>query len=174
MQEICSPNPLVVTGLCDSNKSRARHHRTLKFGSKLNISRQYKLSPNVWMLRCYPQALIKGILLEVFKIRTLSNSKEGKKHNLFSFIYLKLISLIPSFVWTIHVMANIKICIRIQDRDIQLWITIHFSNVPFHYLGYPYTNLSQISNNLRQYWKPFLRDSNEWLWVVGSNLVAVT
>ena len=35
MQEICSPNPPVLTGICDLNKSRARHHRSLKLGSKL-------------------------------------------------------------------------------------------------------------------------------------------
>ena len=32
------PNPLghrVVTGICDSKKSRARHYRSLKLGSKL-------------------------------------------------------------------------------------------------------------------------------------------
>ena len=29
MQEIRSSNPPVVTGICDSNKSRARHHRRL-------------------------------------------------------------------------------------------------------------------------------------------------
>ena len=36
MQEICSSYPPVVTGICDPNKSRARHHRSLKLGSKLN------------------------------------------------------------------------------------------------------------------------------------------
>ena len=35
MQEILSSNPPVVTGICDPNKSRARHHRSLKLGSKL-------------------------------------------------------------------------------------------------------------------------------------------
>ena len=35
MQEIHSSNPPVVTGVFDSNKSRARHHRSLKLGSKL-------------------------------------------------------------------------------------------------------------------------------------------
>ena len=35
MQEIRSSNPPVVTGICDPNKSRARHHRSLKLGSKL-------------------------------------------------------------------------------------------------------------------------------------------
>ena len=35
MQEIRSSNPLVVTGVYDPNKSRARHHRSLKIGSKL-------------------------------------------------------------------------------------------------------------------------------------------
>ena len=35
MQEIRSSNPPVVTGICDSNKSWARHHRSLKLGSKL-------------------------------------------------------------------------------------------------------------------------------------------
>ena len=28
-------HPPVVTGICDPNKSRARHHRSLKLGSKL-------------------------------------------------------------------------------------------------------------------------------------------
>ena len=31
MQEIRSSNPPVVTGICDPNKSRARHHRTYVF-----------------------------------------------------------------------------------------------------------------------------------------------
>ena len=35
MQEIRSSNPPVVTGICDPNKSRVRHHRSLKLGSKL-------------------------------------------------------------------------------------------------------------------------------------------
>ena len=35
MQEIRSSKPPVVTGICDLNKSRARHHRSLKLGSKL-------------------------------------------------------------------------------------------------------------------------------------------
>ena len=35
MQEIRSSNPPVVTGICDPNKSRARHHRSFKLGSKL-------------------------------------------------------------------------------------------------------------------------------------------
>ena len=30
MQEIRSSNPLVVTGICDPNKSRAQHHHNLK------------------------------------------------------------------------------------------------------------------------------------------------
>ena len=30
MQEICSSNPPVVTEICDPNKSRARHNRTLR------------------------------------------------------------------------------------------------------------------------------------------------
>ena len=33
MQEIGSSNPAVVTGICDPNKSRARHHRSLKRAS---------------------------------------------------------------------------------------------------------------------------------------------
>ena len=36
MQEIRSSNPPVVTGICDRNKSRARHYCSLKLGSKLN------------------------------------------------------------------------------------------------------------------------------------------
>ena len=35
MQEIYSSNPLVVTGICDPNKSQARNHRSLKLGLKL-------------------------------------------------------------------------------------------------------------------------------------------
>ena len=35
MQEIRSSNPPVVTGIFEPNKSRARHHRCLKLGSKL-------------------------------------------------------------------------------------------------------------------------------------------
>ena len=35
MREIHSSNPPVVTGICDPNKSQARHHRSLKLGSKL-------------------------------------------------------------------------------------------------------------------------------------------
>ena len=46
MQEIRSSSPPVVTGICDPNKSRARHHRSLKLGSKLylNINRLFVLS----------------------------------------------------------------------------------------------------------------------------------
>ena len=35
MKEMGSSNPPVVTGICGPNKSRARHHRSLKLGSKL-------------------------------------------------------------------------------------------------------------------------------------------
>ena len=35
MQQIRSPNSLVATGICDPNKSPARHHRNLKLRSKL-------------------------------------------------------------------------------------------------------------------------------------------
>ena len=35
MQEIRSSNSPVVAGICDPNKSRARHHHSLKLGSKL-------------------------------------------------------------------------------------------------------------------------------------------
>ena len=33
---MASSNPLVVTGICDLNKSRARHHRSWKLGLKSN------------------------------------------------------------------------------------------------------------------------------------------
>ena len=35
MQEIRSSNLPIITGICDPNKARARHHRSLKFGPKL-------------------------------------------------------------------------------------------------------------------------------------------
>ena len=35
MQENGSSNPPVVTGICDLNKSRARHRSSLKLGSRL-------------------------------------------------------------------------------------------------------------------------------------------
>ena len=35
MQDIRSSNLSAVTGICDPNKCRARHHRSLKLGSKL-------------------------------------------------------------------------------------------------------------------------------------------
>ena len=35
MHEIRSSNPPVVTGICDPNKSQARHHRSFKIGLKL-------------------------------------------------------------------------------------------------------------------------------------------
>ena len=35
MQEICSSDPPVVTGICDPNKSRAQHHLSLKLDSEL-------------------------------------------------------------------------------------------------------------------------------------------
>ena len=35
MQEIHSSNPLVVTGICDPNKSWAQHHCSLKLGLRL-------------------------------------------------------------------------------------------------------------------------------------------
>ena len=34
MREIRSSNPPVVTGICDPNKSRARHHRRKAFSNK--------------------------------------------------------------------------------------------------------------------------------------------
>ena len=40
MQEIRSSNPPVATGICDPNKSRTRHHRSLIFALKLH-SRNY-------------------------------------------------------------------------------------------------------------------------------------
>ena len=42
MQEILSSNPPVVTGICDPNKSRARHHRSLELGSKLKYLNKEK------------------------------------------------------------------------------------------------------------------------------------
>ena len=44
MQEIRSSNSPVVTGICDPNKSRTRHHRNLKLGSKLKYL--YGISKN--------------------------------------------------------------------------------------------------------------------------------
>ena len=45
MQEIHSSNPPVVTRICDPNNSRARHHRSLKLGSKLKyLNKKYLLS----------------------------------------------------------------------------------------------------------------------------------
>ena len=42
MRNIVSSNPLVVTGICDPNKSRARHHRSLKLmNSKTKIWSSY-------------------------------------------------------------------------------------------------------------------------------------
>ena len=35
MQDICSSDPPVVTGICDPNKSQTRHHHGLKLGLKL-------------------------------------------------------------------------------------------------------------------------------------------
>ena len=35
MQEICSSDPPVVTGICDPNKSRTQHHLSLKLDSEL-------------------------------------------------------------------------------------------------------------------------------------------
>ena len=51
------------------------------------------------MLRHYPHAMIKDIVLEIFKIRTSSNSKEvGKEAQSFFIDLFKVISLIPNFV----------------------------------------------------------------------------
>ena len=47
MQEICSSNPPVVTGICDPNKSRAQHHLILKLDSELkyfNINHSNRLN----------------------------------------------------------------------------------------------------------------------------------
>ena len=47
MQEICSSNPPVVTGIRDPNKSRARHNLSLKLDSELkyfNINHCNKLN----------------------------------------------------------------------------------------------------------------------------------
>ena len=41
MQEIRSSNPPVITGIRDPNKSRARHHRSLKLGSELKYLNKY-------------------------------------------------------------------------------------------------------------------------------------
>ena len=43
MQEIRSSNPPMVTGICDPNKSRARHHRSFKLGSKLKYLNSEKV-----------------------------------------------------------------------------------------------------------------------------------
>ena len=40
MQEIHSSNPTVVTGICDPNKSQARHHNSLKLDLKLKYRNQ--------------------------------------------------------------------------------------------------------------------------------------
>ena len=51
MQEIRSSNPPVVTEICDPNKSRARHHHSLKIGSKLKyikISRTNEIRYVSW------------------------------------------------------------------------------------------------------------------------------
>ena len=46
---------------------------------------QYELSLNVWMLPCYPHAVITGIPLEICIIRRSSKSKEvGKEARSFS------------------------------------------------------------------------------------------
>ena len=45
MQENGSSNPPVVTGICDLNKSRARHRSSLKLGSRLKYLNLLLLLP---------------------------------------------------------------------------------------------------------------------------------
>ena len=40
MQEIRSSNPHAITGICDPNKSRPRHNRSLKLVLKLSLKFQ--------------------------------------------------------------------------------------------------------------------------------------
>ena len=54
MQEICNLNPPVITRICDPNKSRSQHHRSLKLGLKLkylnkkiSLIKNEKLIPNL-------------------------------------------------------------------------------------------------------------------------------
>ena len=44
MQDICSSNPPVFPGICDRNKSRAQHHRSLKLDSKLKYLKKCLVS----------------------------------------------------------------------------------------------------------------------------------
>ena len=73
MREICSSNPPVVTGICDSNKFRARHHRSLKLGSKLKYLKTAGGTK---------QALIEVNLSDLKKIIRNMSDDEVKNKNL--------------------------------------------------------------------------------------------
>ena len=72
MQEIRSSNPLVVTAICDPNKTRARHHRSLKLGSKLKY-----LKNNI--------VLFTDTIQKTLRMRELNRHINGGKVNLKSF-----------------------------------------------------------------------------------------
>ena len=68
MQEIRSSNPLVVTSICDPNKSRARHHRSLKLGSKV----KYLNKNNTWFKKDTEEIVLlplKGLIQIIVKFK---------------------------------------------------------------------------------------------------------
>ena len=83
MQGIPSLNPPVVTGICDPNKSRARHHRSLKLASKskhLNIKRivcnkAYCATVSIEIAYFYPVILKRFGILTTSIIRSLESKR---------------------------------------------------------------------------------------------------
>ena len=68
MQEIRSSSLLVVTSICDPNKSRARHHRSLKLGSKV----KYLNKNNTWFKKDTEEIVLlplKGLIQIIVKFK---------------------------------------------------------------------------------------------------------
>ena len=64
LQEIRNLNPPMVAGICDPNKSRTRHHRSLKLGSKLKYRKTVKRKPAIPIIlkKAIPFLLVEAIL----------------------------------------------------------------------------------------------------------------
>ena len=65
----------VVNRYCEFEKNNLKNNYAQIGNSERLCISQCKVSLNVWILRCYSFSVIKGILLEIIKIRWSSNLK---------------------------------------------------------------------------------------------------
>ena len=96
MQDVHSSNLLVVTGISDSSKSRARHHRSLKLGSRLKYLNQKLIFVFI--------RNINDIITGMFSCKNTCSQMTFFKHPCEAFV----IRFYKKFHWFIFLMRKIK------------------------------------------------------------------